>query len=166
MNPFSEMPEVVVDDELLDRLEVAANAATPGPWRNICDEWNAALDQFRLEHPKRQHWGGNLRGSRGKRSNKQCAVLIVRDVWQGEPICLDPWRGYPDYYDFNKIIAEPYDAMFRGRTTVHHDGKMWQSKGQKEHLNADFIAMANPETIKVLVKALREARAAASEPKP
>lgn len=87
------------------------------PWRNITDEWNKALNRYTKRTGR--FWHGRLRGSRSEefpmgQDNKCCTLLVVVDNWQGRPIDLSAWNGYPDYWDFQRIIAHPYDAVFRG----------------------------------------------------
>lgn len=87
------------------------------PWRNITREWNLSLEDYRRYSGRHRH--GTLRGSRGPdfprgMDNKYCAILVVVDLFQGEPIKLHGWGGYPDWWDLTKIIARPYDAVFRG----------------------------------------------------
>jgi len=104
------------------------------PWRDITDEWNAALESYRIRMGK--HWHGTLRGSRGKdfkhgTDNKRSYLLVVVDCWQGKPLAIKPdeWRGYPDFYDFTKIIAQPVDQVF-------HFGKVrevWVTDHIREH---------------------------------
>lgn len=144
-------------DAAIEALDQMAAKATPGPWRNLCDEWNAALDA-RYKRVKK-HWHGPLRGTRNKRSNKHCVALIVRDAFQGKPITLGEfWGGYPDWWDLDKIIARPEDDLFHGKRTfaLSYD-KVWNDKGEGE-ANADYIAAANPLVVRALIAALRAAR--------
>lgn len=146
---------VIVDDTLLDRIEAIANQATPGPWRNICNEWNAAQSAYYKRN--RRHYHGHVRGAK-RQSAKHCATLIVRDTFHGSPINLSDWNGYPDYYDFKRIVAEPADSMFHSRRThVMSEGTTWDDIPEGR-ANADLIALANPATMLALVAALREAR--------
>lgn len=88
------------------------------PWRDLTKEWNAALEDYRKRTGKHRY--GTLRCSRGPdfprgMDNKHCAILVVVDRFQSEPIKLDLLLGInPDWWDLHKIIAQPYDAMFRG----------------------------------------------------
>lgn len=150
--------DAMLDDAALDSLDNLARKAIPGPWRNLRDEWNAALDDYYKR--RRKHWHGSLRGARHKRSAKHCAALIVRDSFQGEPINLANWNGYPDYWDLKRVIADPDDLLFpsRKRTFVMADGALWGSDGESK-ATADFIAAANPQTVQALIAELRAERA-------
>lgn len=90
-------------------------------WVNLTKRWNDALEDYRSTSGR--HWHGTLRGSRGSEFRKghdckRCRVLIVVDNWQGEPINLSGWHGYPDYWDFRKVIAQPFDDIFYKRKSV------------------------------------------------
>jgi len=153
--PYGEGATVNVDDALLDRIESIAKKATPGPWRNLCNEWNQAQQDYYKRHG--MHYHGHVRGAR-RQSAKHCATLIVRDSFQGQPIQMKDWKGYPDYYDLKRIIAEPADAMFHTRRThVMAEGTTWDDLPEGR-ANADLIALCNPATMLALVKALRDAR--------
>jgi hypothetical protein len=89
----------------------------PGPWVNLTAVWNKAQDSY-FKRTK-SHWHGPLRGAR-KVSAKKCIALVVRDLYHGEPIRIDPdaWRGEPDFWDFDRVIAIPVDSYFLGRKKV------------------------------------------------
>lgn len=144
-----------MDEQALESLDQLAAKATPGPWRNIKREWNKALDDY--YRANRKHWHGSLWGSRHKQSNKHCGMLIVRDNIMGRPISLDQWRGVPDYYDFKRVLAHPMDFLFpsRGRATLCVE----DSASLDDSADADFIAAANPATVRALIAALRAERA-------
>lgn len=109
---------------------MSANNYEAMPWKNLTDEWNAALKDFRKRNGR--HWHGTLPHSRSKENrhgvdNKECIALIVVDSFQGRPIELGQtrksngemigpalWSGYPDYWDLKRIIAVPFDHYFRG----------------------------------------------------
>lgn len=88
------------------------------PWRDLTKEWNAALEDYRKRTGGHRH--GTLRGSRSPdfpkgMDNKHCAILVVVDRFMGEPIKLDlALSTNPDWWDLHKIIAQPYDVLFRG----------------------------------------------------
>lgn len=153
---------VTVDDALLDRIESIAKKATPGPWRNLCSEWNQAQQDYYKRHRKHHH--GHVRGAK-RQSAKHCASLIVRDSFHGKPIQMHDWKGYPDYYDFTRIIAEPADAMFHSRRySVPAEGTLWEDIPEGK-ANCDLIALCNPATMLALVAALRAARGGCGDAK-
>lgn len=119
------------------------------PWRDITTEWNAALDSF-IERTGR-YWHGRLGGTKSKEfpkgwDRKRCCMLVVVDSYQGAPIDLTNWSGYPDYWDFRRIIAQPVDAVFRG---VRGQDCVPVEDNLREHV-ARLIAMHNASLSKVL----------------
>lgn len=111
---------------------------SPAPWVNLTDAWNAVQEEYYRR--TKTHYHGPLRGAK-KQSAKKVACLIVVDNYHGKPIDLSNWRGYPDYWDFKKIIALPYDELFRGKTTTRIISHTIEDDGQRS-ADAEFIAIA------------------------
>lgn len=111
------------------------------PWRNLSNEWNDALTAYHRRTGR--YWHGGLRGTMNRRDGwdrKRCFVLVVVDLWHGKPIDLSEWNGSPDYWDLDKVIAVPVDAVFRGRVKE-------VAVEDRLHEHADYIVKMHNERL-------------------
>jgi hypothetical protein len=86
----------------LQAIEGRCEAATPGPWRDLTEEWNESLRAY-SDRNGRPHHGG-LRKNK-KMDSKEAMVLIVQDSYHGEPIDMARVPYGPDWWELNRIVA-------------------------------------------------------------
>src|SRR5262249_33172497 len=127
-------------DERLEAIRRRAEMATPGPWRDLTEEWNEVQQAYYKKH--RQHYHGALRGLK-RRSGKEAFALIVVDCWHGDPINLSQWPYGPDWWELRRIVACPLDqwhALY-GRTGGPLESSVEEGSGQGQ-ADREFIAHA------------------------
>jgi hypothetical protein len=139
--------------ELL-HLEQLAGQASPGPWRDLTDDWNAALLRYRERYGA--HYDGPLRGA-NKRCSKEAYVLIVEDNYHGDPIVADRLPVAPDYYELHKVLALTVEDVFLARRDFGITARALfpTAEGRADRL---FIAAAR-EAVPALVAEVRRLRA-------
>lgn len=131
--------------DLLSRLKELHGKATPGPWADMKDRYNQAMER---DHKRRKRWW------HGTRDGSTAVECIARDIYHGEPIDDERIPAGPDWWDMQKVIGLRW-SMFPKRTTAIIEGFFRQE--DKDLLIALRNAWPAVETYILALEAEREA---------